>query len=614
MVRYFARRHKNQPEVRILHTTGLPGSLGKIEPSVDARVSLDGRENLHAYQMKGRIWLVLSVFVLIFFGMAVRLADVSLMGSQAQRFARFSPANPLPLERALITDRNDRRLAMNQEVVGAAVNMRDVWNADDTAEKLVTVFPDIDVQFLKRRLATKKYVPLREELGQEEKQALLELGLPGVEFTQSTKRVYPQGALGSHAIGYVIPGRGGAAGLEYVIDVQGADGVLKSALDIRAQQILEEEMFSTLTEFSALSAWGVIMDITTGEVIALANLPDYNPNEPNASPADHWRNRAMHDVYELGSAFKVISAAVALETGVTDMDEQYDVRQPLTIRNKTISDYKPKGGFMTISQIVQYSSNIGMAQVALKTGAKRQKAYLAHLGLTTPLTTELPEFRSPMLPLQWGDVELATVSYGHGIAVTPLQLTAAVAAVLNGGLYVKPTFLKSEKSIELKRVFSEETSATMRLILRRVVTDGTARAAEAAGYYAIGKTATADKPSPFGGYKKDERLSSFIGAFPGYDPKYVILVSFDEPQPTPESYGYATAGIVAAPAFRRIVSRLAPALGIKPVNDDLAFAKFMSTFKATEEIQLAMKKEDVSTSRTAERPDEMAKLLSELGP
>ncbi|WP_306249816.1 penicillin-binding protein 2 [Parvularcula sp. IMCC14364] len=610
---------KKKPSARILHETQFSG-LGEAGAAaslpVHCRASVRSREQVQVSRMRGRIWLCMAAFLAVFFGLSLRLADLTVLGTAEARHARTQSAPVAATERPLIVDRNLNRLAMNQEVVGAGVTTRDVWDLEETARKLTAVFPKLNEDSLRERLEQKKYIPLTENLSEDQYQKLAAFGLPGVEFVTSVKRVYPQGAQAAHVLGYTVPGRGGAAGLEKVVDLHTAEGPLVSSLDIRVQQILEEELWRTSTTFSAKAAWGIVMDVTSGEIIALASLPEYNPNEPGESHVSSWRNRAMYDVYELGSAFKILTAASALEAGVTDTTRLYDVRHPLKVRNRTISDYHPKGGFMTLTEVMQHSSNIGMARIALDLGADTLAIYLKALGMTSPLVTELPEQRAPLLPAQWGEVEMATISYGHGIAVTPLQLTAAVGAVINGGDYIQPTFLKRDPSAPQSRtaLFSADTSATMRLMLRRVITDGTGRNADVPGYYVIGKTATADKPSPYGGYKKDERLSSFIGAFPGYDPRYVVLVSFDEPQPTAETYGYATAGVVAAPAFQRIVSRSAPLLGLQPVADDLAFAQFMSAFREKQEMRLALAPREAMAQGADVHPDQVAKLLAELGP
>ena len=603
-----SQSRRRRPTVSILHDGAAPAMAMAESMPVDAQSRLVARRAGRGRQLKGRIFLCLSVFVIVFAVMGARLADITLGGAMSGRVLQAASAPAM--ERPLITDRNGAALAMNRTVTGVAVDTRNVWDPAETAAGLAQVFPHLSADELAARIRDKRYIVIANEITADDQRRLLALGLPGVLFTEGTRRVYPQGRLAAHVAGYTIPGRGGVAGLEGAADAAGGDIV--SSIDVRAQQILEEELTATMTEFQAKSAWGVIMSAATGEVVALASLPDFNPNEVNASPADHWRNRAMQDRYELGSAFKVITAASVIEEGLATPETLYDARRPLKVRNQTISDFHGRHEVMTLSRVIQHSSNIGIARAALDLGTERQQDYLGKLNLLDPLQTELPEAREPGLPARWGPVETATISYGHGIAVTPLQLAAAAAAVVNGGTYHVPTFLKATGPREGKRVFSSKTSGQMRLVMRQVITDGTASKAEAAGYYPIGKTATADKPG-VGGYREDARLSSFIGAFPGYDPEYVILVSFDEPKPTAETYGYATAGWNAAPAFSRIVSRLGPAMGLAPVNDDLAFAQFMSGLRPSEEVTLAMREEpDTSAGDgAAQDMDDVARLIAE---
>ena len=408
-----------------------------------------------------------------------------------------------------------------------------------------------------------------------------------MRFQSRTRRYYPQRDLAAHVIGHATPAKGGvlvgAMGLEAYLETKPARAYwraamgegLVSSLDISAQQVLETELDASIKKFHAKAGWAGVLDVETGEVIAIASLPDFDPNNPGAVQADWRRNRATYDRYELGSAFKAITAAAALEAGVATEITPYDARGVYKIADKKIRDFHGKNRVLTFAEVIQYSSNIGMARIVEDLGVARQKEALSALGLFEALPIELNENRAPQLPKKWGPVEAATVSYGHGISVTPLHLLAAFGAVVNGGIYHQPTFIKvlDDAAPEGRRVFSEHTSTVMRRILRGVITDGTARNAEAEGYYPIGKTATADKPA-VGGYDRSTRIASFVGAFPGHKPRYAVIVSLDEPQIIPETHGYATAGWNAAPTFSRMVARLAPTLGAMPVREDQALAAF----------------------------------------
>lgn len=529
-----------------------------------------GRQNARA---RTRIMMCAVVFVVIFAGLTGRLAFVSFGQPQAAR--AYAAAGAAAAPAVEIVDRNGALLATDLPMIALEVAGRDVWDARETAQKLAGVLPDLDADWLEQRLREGRYVEVRAEVTPAEREAIFNLGLPGVRFDERATRFYPQADLAAHVVGHGEPGKGGVMGLERLASVWRGEGPVRASIDIRIQQIVEEEIAATMERFTAKAAWGAVMDVETGEVIALASLPDFDPNKPGAAPADFRRNRAVYDRYELGSAFKALTAAAALDAGVAGEGTVYDARGVFRIADWTISDFRGENRELTLSEVVQHSSNIGIAQVAADLGTDRQKAYLRKLGMFEALPVELRENRAPELPPRWGPVETATIAYGHGISVTPLHLLSAFSAVVNGGAYRAPTFLAVDGARDGEAVFSPEASMVMRRILRRVIVDGSASYAEAAGYYPIGKTATADKPSVSGGYRADARISSFVGAVPGYAPRYAILVSFDEPQPLEETYGYATAGWNAAPTFSRIVERAAPLLGIGTVSEARALAAFV---------------------------------------
>jgi len=528
-----------------------------------------------AARARNRILMCATAFAFLFACLIVRLGYVSF--GDIGKETRIADAPGQAATRPEIVDRNGVLLATDLPMIALEVAGREVWDAAETAAALAEAVPEINAAALEQKLRAKRYVEARADLTPAERQAVFALGLPGVRFAARAKRFYPQADLAAHVIGHEEPGKGGVMGLEKTANQErDATAPLRASIDIRVQQILEDEVAASMAKFSAKAAWGAVMDVATGEIVALASLPDFDPNAPGAAPADFRRNRAVYDRYELGSAFKTFTAAAALDAGVARETSEYDARGTLTIADRRISDFHGENRILTLSEVVQHSSNIGIARVAADLGPARQKSYLKNLGLFDPAPIELAETRAPELPRKWGPVEAATVAYGHGISVTPLHLLTAFAAVVNGGLYVKPTLLKAGgAATPPRRVLANETSAVMRRILRRVVTDGTAEFAEAGGYFPIGKTATADKPAR-GGYDRARRIASFVGAFPGYAPRYAVLVSFDEPQPLKETYGYATAGWNAAPAFARIVERAAPLLSVSTVNEAVALAAFVA--------------------------------------
>ena len=522
-----------------------------------------------AREAEGRVRLVLGAFVCAFSLLGLRLAHVSFGMEEELAVARAASVQTVRPE---IADRLGRPLAMNRETRGLAVDGRDVWDAGETARALAGLFPEVREDWLRGRLAARKYAHLMDDLSAEDRAAVVALGLPGMRFPEGTARVYPQGALAAHVVGYTIPGRGGAIGTERAVDKSDADAV-RLTLDAGVQKVLEDELSGAIETFGAKAGWGVLMDAHDGSVLALASLPDFDPNRPGASAPGNLRNRAASDAYELGSAFKPLTVAAAMDKGLIAEGERFDVAEPLPVGRWSIKDYSPKSEPLTASEVLQYSSNIGTVRIAQRLGGEGFAEALGAFGLTEALRTDLPEARAPLLPARWGEAELATGSYGHGLAVSPLALTAAFAAVVNGGEHVTPRFLRQTPTAT-RRVLAPETSAAMRVALRRVLTDGTGKNAEADGYHAIGKTATADKPGA-GGYDEKRLVTSFVGAFPGYDPDYVLLVSLDEPQGIPETYGFATAGYTAAPVFRRVVERTAPMLGLMPVGDEVALGGFV---------------------------------------
>lgn len=521
-----------------------------------------------------RITLCGMAFAAGFGALALRLSTVSLGGAHGTRSVAHSPSPPV--QRPEILDRTGALLAANLPVVALQVSGKETWSARETATALAAAFPAVDARDLEKKLNQGLYAEPLSDLTPADQARAFALGLPGVHFLTRTKRFYPQERLAAHVVGHLEEGRGGVMGLEHVLDARGADGPLVASLDIRVQQVLEEELEAGLTEYRATAAWGVVLDSRTGEVIALASLPDFDPNRPGAAPADSRRNRAVYDRYELGSALKAVTAAAAIEAGVASVASTYDAPASIRVADRVIRDFHPENRMLTFFEVIEKSSNVGMVKMAQDLGVERQKASLKALGMLDPLPIELAENRAPQAPAKWGPVEAATVSFGHGLSITPLHLAAAYAAVVNGGEYRVPTFLKAKTARGGRRVFAPRTSETMRNALRHVVTSGTGRAAEVAGYFPIGKTATAEKVAA-GGYDADNRISSFVGAFPGDAPRYVVLVSYDEPKPTAKSYGYATAGWNAAPTFSRVVARIAPRLGVMPIKDPWAVASIAAS-------------------------------------
>ncbi|MEX0759673.1 MAG: penicillin-binding protein 2, partial [Tistlia sp.] len=402
--------------------------------------------------------------------------------------------------------------------------------------------------------------------------AVNRLGIPGVRFQREEKRVYPHGALVSQVVGLTDIDGHGIAGMERAGDQALADGhrPLRLSLDLRLQYIMAEELGAAMETFSGIGAAGLVVDARNGEIVSMVSLPSFDPSDPGAASEEARFNRASLGVYEMGSVFKLFTAAMALDAGTVRLTDGYDVTDAIRVGRYRITDYHPLRGTLSVPEILMHSSNIGTVHMAMDAGTKRLLAFYDALGLTRPAEYELPESGDPLLPTPWREVNTMTASYGHGIAVTPLQLVRAVAAVANGGELPSLTLLRREPGDATRgtRVLTEETSRQMRWLMRLVVERGTGRNAEAPGYLVGGKTGTADKLAPSGGYARNKRIATFVGAFPMDDPQYVVFAMVDEPKGIKATYGYATAGWVTAPVVGRVVDRIAPLLGISPRRGD----------------------------------------------
>jgi cell division protein FtsI (penicillin-binding protein 3) len=331
------------------------------------------------------------------------------------------------------------------------------------------------------------------------------------------------------------------------------------------QYALEAELASTAAEFDAKGGAGVVMDVTNGEIIGLASWPAFDPNAPGESEPDAMRNRAAGDVYEMGSTFKPLTVAMGLDSGKVTLNDGYDTSAPLTFGKSMIRDVHPFKGVQSIAQILTHSSNIGAARLALDLGAPTQERYLRGFGLLDPVPLQTGDLGRPLLPQSWAPVNTATIGFGHGIAVSPVALTAAYAALANGGVRIAPTITprSPDDPAPTNRVVSAETAREVVGLMRRVVTDGTGKLADASGYEVAGKTGSAEKAG-LGGYDHHRLLSSFAAVFPASEPRYAVLILLDEPKAVGAD-GNATAAITAAPSVGRLVQRIAPLLGVKPV-------------------------------------------------
>jgi cell division protein FtsI (penicillin-binding protein 3) len=518
---------------------------------------------------EARLVVSCGVAVVVFLTIGVRIVSLAT----ATEVASVSPVPGNIIERGRILDRKGRLLATNLPMTVLHADPSEIMDVGEAARKLAPLIQRYDENDLIRLLSKKtRYVELDRKLTPMRHQAILQLGIPGVYFHDGMLRAYPRGNAAAHILGQVDPQNNGIAGIEKSMEARLTSGEdIQLSIDIGLQAIVAKEIHKQITEFEAIGGAGVLLDTRTGEVLAMVSLPDFNPNHLGNISADARFNRATKGLYEMGSTFKVLNTAIALEAGAVQLGQRYNVGQPLRVARFTINDYHTYHRPLNISEILVYSSNIGSAKMAEAIGPKTQRAFMDKLGLLDYLPLELPEVGRPLSPNRWKRIESMTVSYGHGISISPVHLASAVAAASGDGLWVAPTILRRNPTIApvKTRVFSNETARSVRSMMRLVVShpDGTGNFAEAPGYMVGGKTGTAEKILN-GGYNKKANLATFVATFPVHDPRYVLTIMIDEPKGQKQSYGYATGGWVAAPAVRRIVEQAAPILGIHPVDEN----------------------------------------------
>jgi cell division protein FtsI (penicillin-binding protein 3) len=552
-----------------------------FKPPPCAPVIADGPATQALEACRTRLLVTGALFAFVFTVVALRVTDVALFGGGAAEpyIGRFHVATPPAPSRADIIDRTGELLATTLDSPSLYANPKQVIDAAEAARKLCQVFPKLDGAEVYAKLTSgKSFVWVKRHLTPREQYDVNQLGIPGLEFEHEDRRVYPDRSLMAHVVGYTGIDNAGFAGIE-----RGLDDVLKQrteplqlSIDLRLQYILHEELQRVIDDFTARGGAGLIMDVNTGEILAMASLPDFDPNRPGAPDPDHptipladrMFNRNTLGVYELGSIFKIFTVAMALDDGTSTLTSTYDATHPIRIGRFTISDYHGKHRVLSVPEILMYSSNIGAARMAVAAGAERQQEFLARLGLLKTPKIEISEVAAPHYPAKWREVNVMTIAFGHGISVTPLSFATAASALVNGGILRQPTLVKlpTGHAPPGQQVISPKTSEQMRKLMRLVVEHGTGTMAAAPGYVVGGKTGTADKIQGRH-YAERKLLSSFVGVFPINDPKYLVLTMVDEPHPNKQSHGYATAGWTVAPATSRIIQRIAPLLGVQPVDE-----------------------------------------------
>lgn len=534
----------------------------------------------YAAVSEGRIRIRIGAFLFTFMILIIvlRLAETALFTPKADR---SNLPQAITTTRADITDRNGEVLATTLQTYSLYAEPRKVWHARETAEKLTAVLPDLEFEDVFEKVSSgRAFHWVARGLTPKERQAVFNLGLPGLDFRREPKRVYPRGPLAAHILGFSDTDMHGVAGAERAFDDElSSDNAPSKALsiDMRAQYALTDVLREDMALFQAISAAGVVLDIKTGEIIAMTSLPDYDPNVPGAALPKNRYNHAAMSTYELGSVFKPITMALALETKTSTLTETFPVQNPFKVSIKYIRDDHPSETPLAMPDILAESSNRGTAMLALRAGADAQKDLFEKLGLFDRVPYELAESARPQVQPTWPELTVATTSYGHGISVTPLALAVATGAMLNGGEYITPTILRRDASnpIKARRVMRSETSKDVADMMRYVVTNGTGKNARAQGYGVMGKTGTADKPA-VGGYDERRLVTSFVSGFPHKDPRYVVIVTYDEPKALPTDWGYATAGWNAAKTTKKVVTRIGPILGVERSESSLAQSDFFS--------------------------------------
>ena len=542
-----------------------------------------------ANESRVRVILVACFFGLCFFMLSVRLFEVATVGSGDYPFKRLVTepqllltreddvdvskvaATETPVRREIV-DRNGFVLATSIETASLVANPTIIRHEDEVARGLHIIFPEEPEASLKEKLMRKHstFLYLRRHLTPKQQQAVNDLGVPGLFFEPDMRRVYPYGNLFAHTIGYVGIDNQGLAGIEKSYDGQLQDESEKNkplalSLDLRIQSMLHEELTKTVGEFSAVGAIGVVLSMDTGEILASVSLPDFDPHQPGHASDDARFNRATLGTYEMGSTFKTFTLAASLENKSVGITGGYDASHPIHYGNFTISDAHPEGRWLSVPEIYAYSSNIGMAKMALDLGGKRQQAFLRSLGLFEPVKLEVPELAHPIVPREWPPLTAMTVSYGHGISVSPMHLIQAIAAVAGDGALRPITLIKdgAKNKPEGPRLLSADTVMHMRDLLRLVVLYGTGKTANIAGYDVGGKTGTAEK-NVNGVYLHNAKVTSFVSVFPVNHPHYAILVMVDDPKGNKATHGFATGGWISAPVVGRMVQRMAPLLAMRP--------------------------------------------------
>ncbi|WP_234831146.1 peptidoglycan D,D-transpeptidase FtsI family protein [Rhodopseudomonas palustris] len=543
-----------------------------------------GRDVDRDAKARARVGLAMIAFAGVYGIIMFKLTMIAAFGD-SHGARRSGGSDAIATARPDIVDRNGTILATDVKSPSLFGEPRRIIDQDEAVELLTATLPDLETPEVRERLASKKgFVWLKRDITPRQQADIKKLGIPGIGFLRENKRVYPTGPEVSHLIGLVNIDNQGIAGIEKWLDNNGladlhragfaSDRLQKPvelAVDIRVEHALRDELLKAKEKFSAKAASGLVSNVRTGEIVAMVSLPDFDPNNPKEANDPDRINRLTTGVYEMGSTFKTLTLAMALDAGKATLNSMYDARGPLHYGRFKIHDTHNMGRAISLSEVFTYSSNVGAARVALSMGVDAHKAFLKKVGQLDRLRTELPESASPIVPKRWGELNTITISFGHGVAVAPLQAVMGINAMVNGGYLIPPTFLRRTEEDALKmakRVVKKETSDKIRYLMRLNAETGTAKTADqiAKGYYLGGKTGTSEKVIN-GRYAKKQVLNSFTAVLPMDNPQYQVLVMLDEPKALPETHGFITSGWNAVPTGGNVIARIAPLLGIEPRFD-----------------------------------------------
>ena len=529
----------------------------------------------------GRTRVVAMGFTLLFAVIVTRLFMFGLKPPDLDK-VRIAGSDQVAAARPDILDRNGEVLATDIKVMSIFAEPKRLIDKDEATELLTAALPDVNASELRRKLASNKgFVWVKRAVSSKEQQEVFHLGLPGVGFLPENKRVYPNGPIAAHVLGFANLDGVGISGLEKYLDNQGLSDLtgmgfkvaatdlkpLTTSLDLRATYAVRDELAKGVEHFHAKAGAAAILDVNTGEIVAMASLPDFDPNQPADALNPNNINRLSVGVYEMGSTFKALSIAMGLEANKITLRSVLDARQSLQYGRFTIHDFKGEHRMLTVPEVFYHSSNIGAARIAMMVGVTGHQAFLRKMGQLTRLRTELPESAEPLVPKHWGELNTITIAFGQGLNVAPLQALMAVGSLMNGGQLVTPTFLKrseADAKADAPRVVRPEVSESLRYLMRLNAEVGSARNANIPGYFIGGKTGTADKLI-HGHYSKGEKVfTTFMAVLPADKPKYLFLTLMDEPQAVPGTYGYHTAAWNSGNVTGKIIERVTPLLGLPP--------------------------------------------------